>query len=87
MNGFSELIKAYIADHPNILPPSDDDGRLAIERDGLDWQVSVRNGGEIFSVVISTWANCSRLTPAGVFRSFSLGMTPTASLKNSLMRC
>ncbi len=53
MSGFHELIKAYIAANPNWLPPADEEGCLTCERDDLDWKVSVRNGGEIFSTTIS----------------------------------
>lgn len=48
MNGFKQLLAVYLAAHPNILPPADPGEEIRFERDGLEWKVSVRNGGEIF---------------------------------------
>ncbi|MGG2621667.1 hypothetical protein [Pseudomonas aeruginosa] len=52
MSGFKSLLAAYLAAHPDFLPPADPGEEFAFERDGLDWKVSVRNGGENFVVTV-----------------------------------
>jgi len=52
MNGFNSLLVAYLAAHPDVLPPADSGEELSFERDGLEWIVTARNGGEVFSRTI-----------------------------------
>lgn len=52
MNGFKELLTAYLADHQNIVPPADPSEDFCFERDGLEWKISVRSGGELFCATI-----------------------------------
>ncbi|HCF9660123.1 TPA: hypothetical protein NI776_001850 [Pseudomonas aeruginosa] len=52
MSGFKSLLTAYLAAHPDFLPPADAGEEVAFERDGLEWKVSVRNGGENFVVTV-----------------------------------
>ncbi|QTF59123.1 hypothetical protein [Stutzerimonas frequens] len=52
MNDFKQLLAAYLAAHPNILPSADPEEEVRFERDGLEWKVTVRNGGEIFDSTV-----------------------------------
>lgn len=52
MNSFKTLLAAYLAAHTDYLPPADPGEDLSFERDGLEWKVSVRNGGEVFVVTV-----------------------------------
>lgn len=52
MNGFKALLSAFLAAHPDYLPPADPGEELWFERDGFEWKVSVRNGGEIFTTTV-----------------------------------
>lgn len=47
MNGFKQLLMAYLAAHPNILPPADPGEEVCFESNGLEWKVWVRNSGEL----------------------------------------
>lgn len=53
MLGFNELLAAYLAAHPDVLPPADPGEDLRIERGDLGWKVSWRNGGEVFVATVS----------------------------------
>ena len=66
MNDFKSLLSAFLAAHPNYLPPADPGDELSVERDGLEWTVSVRNGGEVFTTTVDCetllgwiWLQCS----------------------------
>lgn len=54
MTPFKALLTAYLQGNPDFLPPADTDDDLSLERDGLEWKVSVRNGGEVFVATVDS---------------------------------
>lgn len=52
MTPFKALLAAYLKGHSHLLPPADSYDELSYERVGLEWKVSVRNGGEVFAATI-----------------------------------